>query len=165
MSLNGTPGAKSVPAGALLTTRDIRALRVKVLNTARLHAELVGGLDTLQTEIDKVGGCGVEGVTTGSLLARSLDVLNRIASDPAVKASMRWRAAKTIAEAVRELRRDQVQSKIAAVQLAQRSQEHADQMAIETRKLDQNDADVKPPTPGGAMSLDELRKLRDAAPA
>lgn len=126
-------GAKGVGKLDLLRVRDIRALRVRVLNTVRLQAHLVGDIASLREELDEIG---VEDGDPRKLLTRSLQAMHDIMREPGLKASMRWRAAKTIAEVMGTLRADELRARTTVTELAQQSQEHADRMNIENRKLE-----------------------------
>ena len=119
-------GAKGVPAGELLRVRDIRAMRVRVLNTAKLHGLLVGKLEAERLDIDAIGATEED---PRGLLPRVLGVLLDIAQNDR-RSAMRYRAAKTIAETVQTLTAEEAKARAAVAQLAQQSQEHADKMAL-----------------------------------
>lgn len=154
-------GAKGVPPGATLTVRDVRAFRVKVLNTVKLSNAICGLTLKQQEEIDKIG-IGEGDDDTRTLFARALELLHLIAKDPSVRGSMRYRAAKTVTESLRDLRRDGQDGKVKSIELLQRSREHADKMRMEDRKVHILESKLGLDNdPLSGIPLAELRKLRD----
>lgn len=155
-------GARGVAKGATVTVRDVRALRVKLLNHAKLIESIGGHGDTMLAELDAIGATDTDKRT---LLVRSLELLHTIAGDTSLKQAVRWRAAKTITETVVELSKDRTKARTAAATLAQQSNEHADRVALKARELDilEATADNGGP-PAGRFSDDDLRKIAHGAP-
>jgi hypothetical protein len=155
-------GARGVEKGATVTVRDVRALRVKLLNHAKLIESIGGYDDKLLADIDSIG---VTDDDKRGLLVRALGMLSEIASTSGMRSSVRWRALKTMTETITELAKDRTKARTAAAQLAQQSNEHADKVKLKERELDIAEGMV----PGGsssplhALSTDELKRIRDAS--
>lgn len=150
-------GARGVAKGATVTVRDVRALRVKLLNHAKLIESIGGHGDTMLAELDAIGTTDADKRT---LLVRSLELLHTIAGDSSLKQAIRWRAAKTITETVVELSKDRTKARTAAAQLTQQSNEHADKVKLKERELDILEAGAEGGLPPiTRLSDDELRKL------
>lgn len=155
-------GARGVEKGATVTVRDVRALRVKLLNHAKLIDSIGGHGDRMLAELDAIGTAESEDKRT--LLVRSLELLHLIAGDTSQKQGVRWRAAKTITETVVELSKDRTKARTAAATLAQQSNEHADKVALKQRELDileANDNGGLPPL--ARLSDDDLKRMQNAA--
>ncbi len=153
-------GAKGVEKGQQVTVRDVRALRVKLLNHVKLSEHIGGHVDQMLTEINKIGDES-DGRT---LLARSLHLLHVIASDTSQKQSTRWRAAKTIAETITEVSKDSTRARIAASTLAQQSEEHSDKVRLKERELDFAEGmgqamNTSMPSPLSNITTDTLRGM------
>lgn len=153
-------GARGVAKGAQVTVRDIRALRVKLLNHVALSDHIGGHTDEILKEIDAIGSADDK----RSLLARSLELLHEIATASGSKGSVRWRAAKTITETITELTKDRTKARIEASRLAQQSNEHGDKVKLKERELDI--AEGMGGLPGGAparalsgLTDDELKGM------
>lgn len=126
-------GARGVPKGAAVTVRDVRALRVKLLNHVALSDHIGGHNDTILSELDAIGSTDSD---KRSLLARTLELLHEIATAAGAKSSVRWRAAKTITETITELTKDRTNARVSASKLAQQNVEHIDKVKLKQRELD-----------------------------
>lgn len=127
------PAPSSDPG--LLRSRDVSQLRVRALNSARLHAHLRGkALPTQEDQVDRIARERDQGPE--SLLVRAMAVLYDIAKDDTNKPTIRVKAAAAVCEMATALRQDDLAVRRATAELTQRSEENVGKMTVEMRKLE-----------------------------
>lgn len=155
-----TPGHRAAK-GQLLTVRDLRNLRAKVLNSIALHEQVSGPLDIEMAEVDAIGRD--EGDTT-SLLTRTLGLLYEITKAPNLRPTMRMRAGRVIADTIGKLKAEQLRARVEEARIQQRSAETQVQAAVKLAEIEVEERRLEAEhDPAQGLSLDDLKRMQAEA--